>query len=177
MPLGFLNTPAEGSDAIGFLKTHLQRVQMALGFLKHTWRGFRCHWVSLNTPATIDPLLGRTQNKRRHIGCTAKKRKRRVILAQYFFKLLGYADHQAILKGAREAYHTTYDRQTLSFIPDYSVATVKKLMMFNDVKKKMTSIGLKPFPAGWWEEIQSSDGHVPASGLRKGLLLTHWIKQ
>lgn len=110
---------AEGSDAIGFLKTHLPR------------------WIPSLAGREI-----RIERAHRLYNTDGKRNNRSRTL---IFKLLDYADRQAILKGAREVFPIIHDQQTLSFFPDYSAATVKKRMAFNDVKKKMTSAGLKPF--------------------------------
>lgn len=108
---------AEGSDPIGFLKIQL--------------------------PLWIPSLAGREikiERAHRMYAERADNRPRTLI-----FKLLDYADRQAILNGAREIFPIVHDKQTLSFFPDYSAATGKKRMAFSDIKKKMTNAGLKPF--------------------------------
>lgn len=71
---------------------------------------------------------------------TETSRSRTLIL-----KLLDYADRQAILKGAREAYPVKHKERILSFYSNFSNETAKKQMEFNQVQKKMIALGLRPF--------------------------------
>lgn len=61
------------------------------------------------------------------------------------FKLLDYADRQAILRDERKAYPVRYKERILSFFPDFSNEMAKKWMEFNQIRKKLIILGLKPF--------------------------------
>ncbi len=110
----------EGSDPIGFLKKFLP-----------LWR------PSLAVREIKIERAHRLYNKRG----TESSRSRTLI-----FKLLDYADRQAILKGAREIHIPVKHKEwILSFYPDFSNEMARKWMEFNQVRKKMIALGLRPF--------------------------------
>ncbi|ROL43820.1 IgG receptor FcRn large subunit p51 [Anabarilius grahami] len=113
-----------------FDSLHATRDRIRLGFSISFYRcGFH-------------PWLDVRLKLREHIAfTTGGKLKPRTLI----FNLLDYADRQSILKGAREAYPVKHMERILSFYPDLSNKTAKKRMEFNQVRKKMIALGLRPF--------------------------------
>ncbi|ROJ30506.1 LINE-1 retrotransposable element ORF1 protein [Anabarilius grahami] len=110
----------EGSDPIGFLKKFL--------------------------PLWIPSLAGREIKIERAHPLYNRRETETSRSRPLIFKLLDYADRQAILKGARETYPVKHKERILSFYPDFSNETAKKRMEFNQVRKKMIALlGLRPF--------------------------------
>uniref|UniRef100_A0A9J7ZM48 LINE-1 type transposase domain-containing 1 n=1 Tax=Cyprinus carpio carpio TaxID=630221 RepID=A0A9J7ZM48_CYPCA len=109
----------EGSDPIGFLKKFL--------------------------PLWIPSLAGREIKIERAHRLYNRRETEASRSRTFIFKLLDYGDRQAILKGAREAYPVKHKERILSFYPDFSNETARKRMEFNQVRKKMIALGLRPF--------------------------------
>lgn len=109
----------EGSDPFGFLKRSL--------------------------PMWIPSLAGREIKIERAHRLYNRRETKSSCFRTLIFKLLDYADRQAILKGAKEAYPVRHKEHILSFYPDYSNEMARKRMEFNQVRKKMTALGLRPF--------------------------------
>lgn len=108
----------EGSNAIAFLTTHL--------------------------PKWIPSLKDRNIRIERAHRVYSPKQEENARPRTLIFKLLDYADRQAILKGARQQRIKHGDLELL-FFPDYSQDTTNKRKAFTPVYKKMTSAGLQPF--------------------------------
>ncbi|CAG5956610.1 unnamed protein product [Menidia menidia] len=75
------------------------------------------------TPATIEKAhrLGRASERTRPI----------------LVKFLNFRDKDKVLRVAREKRTVQMDNNRISFYPDYSIEVQRKMLAFNEVKKKL----------------------------------------